>query len=336
MNKARLRGRAELVERLLSFAAVYAPVRRGPSVVFDRIGSAGEAYLDHAVAGVPPKQLVFPQCERLLSSGTLSDESGAVPDPGYRGPTVLFGVRPCDARAFAFLDRVFGAEDKPDPYYIRRRESLVVVSMGCVAPRQTCFCERTGGGPLSTEGSDVMLEDLGDGCIAHAITEKGALLAEQLGLEADLAGAGQGREPAPAGIYADLAALKSRLDSSFEDPFWQDISRKCIGCGACTFLCPTCHCFDVVDEEKAGVRVRSRIWDSCQFQCFTEQASGFNPRPSAVERYRQRIMHKFSYCLERYGMPGCVGCGRCVSDCPVNLDIRAVMASFQGGGGEER
>jgi ferredoxin len=131
----------------------------------------------------------------------------------------------------------------------------------------------------------------------------------------------------------DLAVLKEVLDRSFDDPRWRLLTEKCLGCGACSFLCRTCHCFDIVDEEDGGVRSRSRIWDSCQFPSFTSQASGFNPRPSGLERFRQRLMHKFSYCVENYGMPGCVGCGRCVSECPVNLDIRMLMAAFQDGSG---
>ncbi|NLP04368.1 4Fe-4S ferredoxin [Candidatus Fermentibacteria bacterium] len=329
------RGITDLVERLLTVAEVYAPVERDQSVVFDRIESAREAAIDRGPAALSPKNLVFPRCEMLLSSSTRGDESGRAPDPGPGGPRVLFGVRPCDARAIALLDRILGGGEKTDSYYIRRRESLVVISIGCTESLETCFCETTGGGPRSTEGSDILLEDLGDRCEASIITEKGVWLAGQIGLEHDPAGARTPRGPAPpAGPAADLAELKKRLDRSFEDQCWRDIALKCIGCGVCTFLCPACHCFDVIDEETAGVRVRSRIWDSCQFPAFTEQASGYNPRPSAAERFRQRVMHKFSYCIERYGMPGCVGCGRCVSRCPVNLDIRTVTASFLGDGGE--
>lgn len=333
MSRKSWPGTRELLERLLSVAEVYAPVKRGPSVLFDRIASAGEAVLDRVLTTLPPRGLAFPRCERLLSSSTRGDESGRAPDADSSGHGVLFGVRPCDARAFALLDRILGGGENADPYYVRRRESLVIVSIGCSTPLDTCFCVTTGGGPRSTEGSDILLEDLGDRCEARTITERGAWLADRLGLERDPSGAGPRDGPAPSLPPAvDIAALKRRLDVSFEDIRWRELAWKCIGCGVCTFLCPTCHCFDIVDEERAGVRVRSRIWDSCQFPCFTEQASGFNPRPSVVERYRQRVMHKFSYCIERYGIPGCVGCGRCVGDCPVNLDIRTVMAAFHGGG----
>jgi len=130
----------------------------------------------------------------------------------------------------------------------------------------------------------------------------------------------------------DLAALKKSLDESFDDPRWQTLTAKCLGCGACSFICPSCHCFDIVDGEEDGVTVRSRIWDTCQFKAFTKQASGHDPRPTGADRFRHRMMHKFSYCIDSYGMPGCVGCGRCVEACPVNLDIRRLMEAFGGDG----
>ncbi len=106
---------------------------------------------------------------------------------------------------------------------------------------------------------------------------------------------------------------------------WGDLTETCLGCGVCTYLCPTCHCFDICDEAATAAGERIRVWDSCQFPLFTQEASGANPRPSGKERFRQRIMHKFSYLPKERDMAGCVGCGRCVAECPVNLDIREVL-----------
>jgi ferredoxin len=119
-------------------------------------------------------------------------------------------------------------------------------------------------------------------------------------------------------------ALEERLEH-VDDPLWGDLTESCLGCGVCTYLCPTCHCFDICDEAAATTGERIRIWDSCQFPLFTQEASGFNPRPSEKERFRQRIMHKFRYLPKDRHMAGCVGCGRCVTECPVNLDIREVL-----------
>ena len=126
----------------------------------------------------------------------------------------------------------------------------------------------------------------------------------------------------------EIDGLKEKLDRSFENPIWQELTEKCLGCGVCTYLCPTCHCFDIVDETHASTGQRMRTWDSCQFPQFTLQASGVNPRATVKERFRQRVMHKFSYMIESYEQIGCVGCGRCVTECPVNLDIRHVVNSI--------
>jgi len=126
-------------------------------------------------------------------------------------------------------------------------------------------------------------------------------------------------------VSIDTQAVASRLEEADVLEFWDAISEKCVGCSICTYLCPTCHCFDITDEIIEDKAVRLRTWDSCAFPLFTLEASGFNPRPSQRERFRNRILHKFAYIPENHGQIGCVGCGRCVDACPVNLDIRQVL-----------
>jgi sulfhydrogenase subunit beta (sulfur reductase) len=128
---------------------------------------------------------------------------------------------------------------------------------------------------------------------------------------------------------ADLEGLGDKLDNSFDSDFWDEVHFKCIGCTTCTYLCPTCHCFDIYEEEesdKSGYRLR--LWDSCSLSLFTLHTSGHNPRPSSKERMRQRVMHKFNYFAHNYNEFGCVGCGRCIQNCPVNMDIRDVISSI--------
>jgi len=112
---------------------------------------------------------------------------------------------------------------------------------------------------------------------------------------------------------------------NFENPIWATIHGKCLACGTCTWMCPTCHCFDISDEVKGNDGVRIRSWDSCMFPLFTKETSGHNPRTSQKERWRQRVMHKFKYYVDNFNAIACVGCGRCVMSCPVNLDIRKVV-----------
>lgn len=326
---------AGFLDGLLARCRVVAPVQGAGGVFFRPISSGSEATLDYPNSVSSPKGVVLPQVETLLSCPLSSREGEGVREhTPEAGPVVLFGIRPCDARAISFLDGVFGGGENPDTYYASRRESLLVVSLGCSNPGGTCFCTTTGGGPFSTLGSDLLMVEHGDGYIVFAVTDKGAFALSGYGLptaaESSVREAGRdaGGRVAEMRPPVDLAVLKESLDAGFDAGEWNSLTEKCLGCGICTFLCPTCHCFDIVDEVEGDSRTRSRIWDSCQFTCFTQQASGFNPRPTFMERYRQRFMHKFSFCADRYGTAGCVGCGRCVTECPVNLDIRRIMAFF--------
>lgn len=325
------------LDGLLAEYTVVAPVRKNGVVGFDAIQSGEEAILDFSNTTASPKGVLMPQLETLLSARAGEEE--AVEHTGMRKPVVLFGARPCDARAFMFLDRVFNDGIARDVYYGNRRDALLIVSLGCTRTRDTCFCTTTGGGPLSTQGSDAMLVEQGDGYTVHVITAGGAELMNSRGLSDAHEGVGEEIRKLALQITAeidppvDLSELKTSLDNSFDTAAWQTLTEKCLSCGVCTYLCPTCHCFDIADEDNIGVKVRNRIWDSCQFPGFTMQASGFNPRPTYRERHRQRIMHKFSYCDDNHHMTGCVGCGRCVLECPVNLDIRRVLGSFRGRNG---
>ena len=325
---------ASFLDSLLKDYEVFAPVKRDEVVAFDRIRSASEAFLDYTNSAKPPKEIALPQAETLFTYSTTDNTASVETPPPQDKLTLLFGIRPCDARSFLLLDKVFNGERYKDVYYLNRRAKMIVVALGCTKPGATCFCTSVGGGPFSSEGSDLLLIDIGDDYIVQIITDKGAKLLE----DRRLGNAGEGelalmrtvireaKESMSPGIEID--GLKEKLDKMFDDPVWGSLSEKCFSCGVCTYLCPTCYCFDIIDEGRDSGGERIRIWDSCQFPLFTLQASGVNPRPAAKERYRQRIMHKFSYCLDNYGQIGCVGCGRCITECPVNLDIRQVLTTL--------
>ena len=321
---------ASLLDRLIREYEVFAPVNKGDRICFERINSGSEAFLDYQNSRIPPKGLLLPQWEVLFSYHTTPGAVEMEEPPSPERQRLVFGIRPCDARSFTLLDKVFNGEC-PDPYYVSRRQGTVVVGLGCPKPRATCFCTSVNGGPFSTGGSDLLLVDIGDEYVIQVISDEGARLLEGSGLkdagEKKLALAAGAVRVAEASLEAGVPTegLKEKLDRSFNDPVWQQLTEKCLGCGVCTYLCPTCHCFDIVDEGAGSDGDRIRLWDSCQFPLFTLQASGVNPRPTVRERYRQRIMHKFSHFIDNYGEFGCVGCGRCVTECPVNLDIRQVL-----------
>jgi len=176
-----------------------------------------------------------------------------------------------------------------------------------------------------------MLTEVGDEYVAEVRNGKGQAVFEPL--------ADASQELIDAARQVQTAALskmhepfetegvRDKLYSLFESDFWAEVQQSCLGCGVCTFLCPTCHCFDIVDEVQRRERVRN--WDTCMFRIYSQEASGHNPRPTNVERTRQRIMHKYAYFLDLFDEIGCTGCGRCVRYCPVDLDIRHIIHSAQ-------
>jgi len=333
LKKERLSG---FLERLVRDRQVFAPVKKGEVILIREIDSPSQVILEYRNAKESPKSVFFPQRETLFRYRAEKGKAEVDVPSGAGKGRVLFGIRPCDARGLLLLAKVF-CSGSSDPYYTDKRSSMVVVSLGCVDPNPSCFCLSMGGGPCSAEGSDLLLLDLGDRYIAQAESEKGVALLEDQAFEKSdeksLSLAEKTRKQAEASMQpvAKKANLEQELERLFSDPVWKDLAESCLSCGICTYLCPTCHCFDLCDEASGQAGERIRVWDSCQFPLFTQQASGFNPRPTVKERFRQRIMHKLSYLPKSQSMTGCVGCGRCVTECPVNLDIREVMVSLSEG-----
>ena len=325
MNAKRLRAaHLDAWIRLLNESGlrVVGPVTAGDATLFSAVESAEQLALGAQLPLKSAKGLFFPQSEIVLRYQAGEGKDVQVQDiEGFAPPTVLLGPHPCDAAAMGVLDAVFGWEYR-DKFYLERRENTTIVSLGCRSPiDESCFCTAVGLAPDSREGSDVYSSQEGTGdLLLEAVTEKGEALLEQA---ADLL---EDAEPIPPADEApartfDLEAVKSWLDENFESDFWREMSLSCVGCGTCTFICPTCHCFDIVDETRLGEGVRRKNWDSCQFGLFTAHASGHNPRPVQSERFRQRIMHKFKYYVEKFDKTLCVGCGRCVRACPVGHSL---------------
>jgi ferredoxin len=290
------------------------------------------------------KQLVFPQSEAMFTY-TL-DESQ--PDhhilkeaPADGTPRVVLGIRPCDAKALAMVRMNFDTPEYKDPYWLRLYEATTFVGLACDAPCSTCFCTSTDCGPYHEEGLDVLLATEGEGVAAKALTAKGEALLAAAGWDAAVDGEvdldarrtkAEGRITSR--IETDGLADLDLLDLHGAD-FWEDVAFACINCGTCTYLCPTCWCFDIQDEVFKTEGKRLRQWDSCMFPIFTVHTTGHNPRETKTQRVRQRFMHKLKYFVDKYekGIM-CVGCGRCVRHCPVNIDIRKVAALMNRFGSE--
>ena len=335
------------ISRLLGDYTIYAPARVAEYVTFRRITAPEEVVWDRLDTRQPPKFVLLPQTEVLfeyersaegivLRSAEDGEGVGA-----YRDASLLLAVRPCDVQAIGVLDLVFNTPENPDVYYINRRERTTIVALGCNRPLSTCFCTSVGGGPFCKEGvdhevvADVFLTDIGEAYLVEALTPKGERLLAGVDLaeadEGDVVAARRIEEAALARLTSavDVEGIEKRLEAMIDSPFWDEVQATCLSCGVCTLLCPVCSCFDIVDEGTMSCGVRVRNWDTCQFCIYTLEASGHNPRPSIRERMRQRVMHKFDYYLVNEGVLGCVGCGRCVRLCPVNLDIRKLLVEIQ-------
>ena len=325
---------AGMVKKMAAAKRVLGPVKDGDNVVFGPLEAGREPELRFANTRNAPKNALFPHTETLVRY-TRTPKGMESTGQGDEPIETVILVRPCDAQSFLLLDRVFDQPGCRDPYYLAHREGTTVVALACSQPPYAaCFCTSVGGEPVPAEpqGIDVLVTDLGDVFLAEFLTPKGEalLLFFEDSAPADDT-ASQRKEEVRA---AARAAIRSQvpaqevlpiLQQNFDHPFWAGLHGKCLACGTCTYICPTCHCFDINDESKRDDGVRLRSWDSCMFPLFTKEASGHNPRSSQKERWRQRVMHKFRYLPENFDLVGCVGCGRCVLNCPVNLDIRKIV-----------
>ena len=335
VSKADLAG---VLTALTKDHAVIAPVDDRTGSVFAPIEDASVVRLEFRNTTLSPKAAVFPQIETLLAfRGGVATET--LPEPPE---TVLFGVRPCDARALTMLDRVFQRDGIDDPYVAARRDRLTVIALACNEPGPACFCTSVGGAPDDDTGSDVLATDLGEALLIRAVTKRGEALLEALdGVRPAEEGEIEAARDRGAGAAdridrVPVPSKPARLLESFDSGIWTEIASGCLGCGACTYACPTCHCFDLTDEHKRGTGRRVRSWDTCALPLFTLHASGHNPRPTKEARLRQRILHKFAYGPETIDETLCVGCGRCVAVCPSGIDLRRILARLDGcvaGGG---
>ncbi len=278
----------------------------------------------------PPKAIIFPQTEILLSFEKKDGKLTVTPTKIDDREKIIFGARPCDATGIAVLDKVFCGGEFVDFYYKSRRDKVGICTIACDGPADsTCFCQSIGGGPVSSEGSDVMLYDLGDSFYLESVTDKGKRILDDLRGQLEKATLEQEKKKeeivrgAAEGFTKRLSPdAIAKLDSLFDSKYWEGVAKKCLSCGICTYYCPTCHCFDINDE-KHGKRVRT--WDSCQFGIFTVHTSGHNPRVGKTQKLRNRYYHKFKYSKENIGCYLCVGCGRCIALCPADLDITKVI-----------
>ena len=336
MKKISMANIYSLFDEISKSQKLYIPTDKGDIAEFTQYED-GVRLTEKYNTNSSAKGFFFPQTENLYDIKMNGKKLEIKDTRSELDDFVVFGVRGCDARAFDILDRVF-LVDPIDTYYKNRREHGVIISLACNRPEETCFCSAFGIDASEPQG-DVVAWQFGDEMYFQAKTEKGESLLNSLdGVLED--GNESIVEQTKNAIKTTISKLplsnvsfegmkKQELLEHFNNPKWAELSEACLGCGGCTFVCPTCQCYDIREFDTGNGVKKFRCWDSCMYSDFTKMAHG-NPRTSQLERFRQRFMHKLVYFPDNNdGIFGCVGCGRCLAKCPISMNIVKVEKALE-------
>ncbi len=308
----------KIAELLADFEIVGPKEESNRGIFYKILEDANDLYLGQGFAIEPVKKFFLEPSSWILRQAKDTARTEVSPMPDRK--RIIIGVRPCEARGLALLDKLFDSEYKDD-FYINNRKRTIIVGLACSKPDATCFCTSMQGSPAESSGMDALLFESGNGFIVELVTDRAKDIFGSIGEDF------KEEQKLDKDKMKTLVKKKIKtpdspdLENVFESDYWNEVSMPCVSCGICTFLCPTCHCFDLVDEE----RKRLRCYDGCSFPDFTLEASGVNPRPTKKERYRQRVYHKFDYFKKNFGENLCIGCGRCIRHCPVKMDIADIV-----------
>lgn len=327
---------------LLKAQAVYTlagPVKTFHGHTFRQLEPEELPDLEYTHTDLSAKSLVFPQDEVLFN---FENDRRKSLSQSVQGPqdeikkTAAIGIRPYDARAIEMLRLNFDTPELKDPYFIRRFENLTHVGLAENEPDTANFSSSCNTGPFDESSLDILLVDIGDAYAGKILTPKGEAFSNAAGFsKADTSLWGKAlklKADARDGGSPELSfdgVLSKEILEMYESPIWEDLAFACINCSTCTFVCPTCWCFDIQDETTRGKGTRFKLWDSCMSDLYSAHASGHNPREKGWHRFRNRFMHKLKYFPDKYerGVM-CVGCGRCIRGCPAGIDIRDVAGAM--------
>jgi sulfhydrogenase subunit beta (sulfur reductase) len=316
--------RTLIAPRFISGILLYRHIVDSDEIAWDGI-SAGSESTGRPILSA--KEIFFPATERLFSIQKTGQEV-RVDESFPEWETVVFGVRPCDARGIKLLDAVFMDTNPIDSFYTRRRENTTLIGMACQSISSTCFCTSVGGAPDDVHDVDIMVFKEDGGYRVEAVTEKGRFLIPGGEWKETLAFSTTSTKKAEF-----MVPEKGKWPEYFNSGYWDQISERCLSCRACAFVCPTCRCFAVRDEMlDPGKFERIRCWDACAGENYRRVAGGHKPRAEKAERLRNRFYCKFYYYPEQYGLgniSACTGCGRCIDVCPVGVDITEVLMDLE-------
>ncbi len=345
MYKTAKENLSALFQLIAETRELYLPVKTAGQTNFAAWSEDAEVDLDTLKTVKSAKDAFFPQSEGLYTVKKEGKKMSVEPERLKEQEFVVFGMKACDVKGLEVLDKVF-LSDPVDTFYAARRDHGIVVAMACHEPEETCFC-KVFGVDAANPASDVAVWTVGDELYWKALTEKGEALTESVKELLTEDGAGEAAvEAEKENIHRIVEKLPymnlslegwngDALSEKFDSPVWEELYKPCLACGTCTFVCPTCQCYDIKDYTAGNSVSRYRCWDSCMYSDFTMMAHG-NNRTSQMQRFRQRFMHKLVYYpANNDGMYSCVGCGRCVEKCPQALNIVKVVKAFQNQGGEK-
>ncbi len=333
-----------LFQRIAEAQDLILPIENCGQVNFGVWSEDANVDIDTLKSVKSPKDAFFPQSENLYTCVREGKKIQITPEELQNKDFVVFGMRACDLQGVEVLDKVFLAEPV-DTFYGARRQHGTIVALACHEPEETCFC-KVFGIDAANPAADVATWLIDGELCWKPLTDKGEALTKAVEdlLESD-AGADEKVEAEKSAIREIIEKLPysnlsldgwngDALSEKFDSPVWEELYKPCLACGTCTFVCPTCQCYDIKDYDTGHGVQRYRCWDSCMYSDFTMMAHG-NNRTSQMQRFRQRFMHKLVYFpANNDGMYSCVGCGRCVEKCPSALNIVKVIKAFQNQGGE--
>jgi sulfhydrogenase subunit beta (sulfur reductase) len=307
----------------------------GADVLFTRIDRnnknsiLGKLNLDYESLVVPPKVILFPQLESLFEFQNKNiTKTVAMPSK-----KLLFGLRACDAKAILFTDDFF-RRNFEDVYYLNKSQDKLLVIVACRHPLDSCFCTSAKTGPFLETGFDLQLIDIGADYLVETGSEKGEEFIDNYrkffdeASKNNLDSAKKVKRDVEKAVSLKVdfeEAIKKFCEDKIPQQIYETIAERCIYCGGCLYVCPTCTCFNVFDTQSAGSGARYRNWDACVFEGYTREASGHNPRHEKWIRTSRRYEHKLKYDYLTTGISGCVGCGRCLASCPVNIGISQII-----------
>jgi sulfhydrogenase subunit beta (sulfur reductase) len=332
----------DIAKELQKEYQVYGPVieKETKQTMYVKADDIGELDLNAPIPAIPAKHVAFPHFERIMSYAYDRKNKKVDIKPDFDDSAkAFFGMRSCDLTGLLCLDRFFLGQEFVDEVYKNHRKKMFIVTNTCNMPFKQCFCVCTDSGPSAREGYDLNLTSLGDQYLVEAGSEKGKKLAETLGLaKADDSYKKQKEAIIDKSIVSfdklatDNKAWISRVVNRvttglIDEKVWEFIGNQCIECGACSFVCPSCSCFNIVDPASAPDSAdRMRTWDSCSYEGYTRMAGGHNPRKPVEDRRSKRFFCKLSYSQsKKYLRPGCVGCGRCQWVCPGDIGLPNVV-----------